>query len=335
MSRPETDLFFHIVRHPTTLQTLSAQLYGSTQSTLAKEFRRINEPLTFAGHLLEGQFLYLPEGACHRHEREIMETLVAVNKVIRQQMKFDERRGLAEQHQTLNSAAASPGTLKAGLSVVGNTGSALTASLELNAKLMSNLLRDLESRYVQEIRLHGRLTPDFFAYRQSVLRRLDSRIGRTARTITLGTPYDERARQSLRVNIKSQILRWQRGGTTDGLRAFRDHFNRLRSLSTYAKYGGVFFIALDARLTADTIAKACKAEDDRGCDRVTAVETAGLAGRTAGGIAGGYLAYTGCSLALAPSTVGQVFCGADWWQAELELWPAPGGQDDQPNAAQR
>ncbi|MEX2340491.1 MAG: hypothetical protein WD609_18155 [Aquisalimonadaceae bacterium] len=299
------EAYFHIVRRSTNLHELSQQLYGDSGSANAQDFRRINTVVAdSSGQVLQGQFLFMPEGACRADEQGVAETLVGVNGIILGQMDWMDRRSLAEGYQFLDNAATNPQTVKTAIGIVNSSASGLLSTGSLQTRQIGRVLSELEQRYVQTYRAHGRLTPQFYAYRQRTFRTLDTALGRLVRNVTLGSPLKESAKRTLKVNTKSQILYWSRNGAAGGVRDFKGHFNRLHTVNRYFRFGGYATIGIDAMLTASTISEACHAGDERHCLRTSVVETGGLVGRVGGGIAGAALGYGACNAVLGGPTWG-------------------------------
>jgi len=304
MSDP-AQAFFHVVRRATSLQRLGQQLYGDSGSTDAKEFLRINGAFTdVLGHVQQGQLLFLPQGACRADEQDVTAMLTGVNRLIAGGMDWRERQILAETPQLVDNAANNPVTLKTVAGIVNSSASGVLSVGRLQVRQVGDLLKGLEIRYKQTFQAHGRLTPEFYAHRQRVFRTLDSRLGRMARVVALGSPMGQIARQTLKVNNKSQILYWNRNGASGGIRDFRGHFEHLRKISRYLRHGGLVTIGIDGMFTGDTITRACKDGDARDCRKSAVVESSGLAGRVSGGAVGASLGYVACNAVLAGPTVG-------------------------------
>ncbi len=312
MSVPQT-ASFHVVRRHQSLAELTRYLYGDLESAQAQDFMRLNEtaPDSF-GALLSGQMLYLPEPVCYPSnvETDIQAMVASFNIFIVNRMDAAQRQALAENPGIIKNAAENPSILK-GIASVSNTfASGLVAGVSIQTKALGRTLKNLENRYVQSFKAHGKLTLQFYTQRQQLYSALDTNMGRLSRTIALGTPRDMAARSALKISTKSQVLHWERHGTDGGVKGFQSHFDRLAQTTRYLKNGGYLTIAIDGALTYDTIKKACKS-DDRFCHKTAVVESSGFAGRVVGGFSGGILAYGACSTIFALPSAGSSFlwCG--------------------------
>lgn len=300
--------FFHILPHDSSLDRVSRNLYGNGLQGEREAFLRINKdvPVDSSGRLLTGQVLYLPKAAaCRFDEPEIMDTLATVNRFALE-LNASERAYLARNQALSHNAASDPLTLKTVVGVANTAVNGVASAVSLEVRAVGRLLRELEQRYVSTYRLHGRLTPDFYAFRRRVYRALDSRIGRVGRFVAFQTPLSESAKRSLKVSTKSETLHWKRQPNAERVKGFETHFRNMSKVSKYLRAGGAVTIAVDGALTADTIVEACRS-DERNCERTAMVEGGGFAGRTGGGIAGGTLGYLGCSVVFAPLSGGSSF----------------------------
>lgn len=310
----QKSIFLHVVATPTTLSSLAKQLYESTSSPIAQDFLRINRVAADrAGQLLPGQILYLPEPVCHATEMEpqAIELIEYINHVIVHSMSAEERMMLANHTGLIDNAAQHPGLIEQGTRIGNTVASGLVASVSLQSRQLRDILKGLESKYVQSFRAHGELTPQFYAQRRIVYQQLDTAMGRLARTLSLGTPIDLKARQALKVRTKSQLLEWRRNGTAAGVTDLQPHFGRIQNVTRYLKGGGYLTIGIDGYLTYDTITNACSYGDDKFCHRTAATEGGRFAGNVAGGALGGGAAYVGCNALFGAPTVGSsvLWCG--------------------------
>lgn len=274
-----------------------------------------------SSNLRQGQLLYLPQGACESDEADILDTLSVINYIVLNQMTAEDRRILAEGYALLDNIASHPDQLKlhdrsGTMKLIVNYGNSLAggviSGVALQTRFMGEILRDLEAKYAQAHRTHGKLTPAFYAERQRIYRALDSEIGRLARTITTRTPYSMKAKDALRISTKSQMLTWSRQGNDGNVRGFKQHFQNISTTSRVLRTGGYVVIGIDAMLTLDTIQKACATGETYTCQRTRAVEGADWAGRTAGGmLGGGVAAYGVCSTLFALPSAGSslLWCG--------------------------
>ncbi|MCC5811785.1 MAG: hypothetical protein JJU06_15550 [Ectothiorhodospiraceae bacterium] len=310
---------FHVVRRRTSLSALGETLYDDAVNRT--EFERLNAvALADAQGLLQaGQVLFLPNGSCHIHEREIMETVAEINYIVLHEMTLTERELLAEGYQLLDNIASNPENVKlhqpdGTVKVLFNYGNGFAggglAALSLEVRVVRQLLRNLEQEYHNARRNGGRLTPAFYARSRQILQTLDSRIGRVMRSLATQTPYHLTARKALRISHKRNLLHWQRGGET--VRGFSRHFRNISSTAGVLRMGGVGVIGVDGMLTMHTIDEACRSGDEMFCAETRAVEGGGFLGRSAGGIAGGTVgAYAGCNLLFGAPSAGTslLWCG--------------------------
>ncbi|WP_166264454.1 hypothetical protein [Marinobacter caseinilyticus] len=311
MSVPQK-VSFHVVRRQQSLAELTRYLYGDLVSASAKDFMRLNEPAPDSfGALIPGQMLYLPEPACFPSnvEADIQAMVASFNIVIVNQMDAAQRQTFAENPAMIKNAAENPSVVK-GIANGANTfASGLVAGVSIQTKALGRTLKNLESRYVQTFKAHGKLTSQFYTHRQHLYAALDTDMGRLSRTLALGTPRDMAARSALKISTKSQVLHWERHGIDGGVKGFQPHFDRLAQTTRYLKNGGYLTIAIDGALTLDTIVKACASGDDRFCRRTTVVESSGFAGRVGGGVVGGMAAYAVCNAIFVLPSGGRVYYG--------------------------
>ncbi|MEX0731640.1 MAG: hypothetical protein WED00_01965 [Aquisalimonadaceae bacterium] len=297
MPTSHAELFFHIVRQPTTLRRLSSEIYPYANHSRARDFVRVNMPVAGSnGQLQEGQLVFLPE-ACFRQEAEdvITETLVAVNNAVLHEMDSQERRMLADSYDFLDNLNSNPDTFDVRLEVANSTASTLSAVMALEMRLLGDLLKDLESKYVDTFRAHGRMTPEFFEYRRRVYRMLDTHLGRVISAVGTQSPFALKARNRLNINTRSQIRYWSRHGTAGGVRDFQRHFGNVQRAQRWLRNGGYVGIALGGGLTYRDIKEACEVGDEADCRRETVVRSSEFGGSVAGAAGGSALAYTACS----------------------------------------
>ena len=302
----ERQAHFHVVRRPTWLGAIARDLYGDASSDPAQAFSRINARAVRHHLVWPGQLLFIPASVCYhpQQEAEFGELVGRINDLVMTRINQAEREVLASHPNLVNQAAANPGLVHEAARYGSMAGAGLVSMLSAEHRAVRDLLKELEGRYLQTYRAHGRLTPDFFAQRRRIFAALDTLLGRMARALSLGTPMDQRARDALKISSKSQILHWKRHGTAGGLKDLKAHFERMAQVSRYLRAGGHLAIALDAYLTYDTITRACRAEDERECQRSAVVQGSAFAGSVLGGTFGGGLAYAACSAVFALPSAG-------------------------------
>ncbi len=308
------EAYFYIVRQPASLDSITRQLYGNTDSASARDFLRINSiAASRGGHLIPGQPLYVPEPVCYdpAMEENIIAVVGRINDIVKHQMMATEARLLAEQTALVDNAAKHSDLIKSVANVSNSTAGALVSVTNMQTRVIGDKLKHLEQLYKRSYRANGGFNTQFYIQRRRIYESLDTAVGRLSRTIALGSPLDQRARQTLKINSKSQILHWKRNGTGDGLRDFETHFDRMGRISRYLRHGGYLVIGIDGVLTHDTISKACEVGDDRHCHKAMMVEGGGFAGRTAGGVVGGFIGYATCNAVFGIPSVGTslLWCG--------------------------
>lgn len=313
MSTFESARFYVIDTPQITLSDLSRQLYGDAGSLLASDFQRLNASAAdSAGQVRMGQLVLLPDPVCYRPdvEADIVHTITRVNILVREQMTLAERQLLARQPQLLNNAASGNG-IESSVRLANTAVSGMLSAVGVQSRLLGDTIRKLETAYTGNFKAHGKLTPAFYSQRQQIYRQLDTTAGRLTRTIAMGSTLDSRARQDLKISTKSQILHWQRHGTSAGVKGFLPHFDNIRKIARTLKGGGYLTIGIDTALTANTIIKACEKNTGPACHKTGAVEAAGLVGSVAIGGLGGLAAYKVCSVVFGVPSAGSslLWCG--------------------------
>ncbi|MAL98054.1 MAG: hypothetical protein CL583_06345 [Alteromonadaceae bacterium] len=307
------EAYFHLVRELESLQSLATRLYGSSETPIAKDFIRINTVVAADGYVWPGAALFLPEPMCFGSDMEahVTEVVRAANGEGAQMMSMPERQFLSANHHLVNNTAKNASLINNVLNLANTGASGLLASASLQTRIMSSSLKKLETKYVQEFRQHGKLTPHFFVERQQAYRTLDTALGRISRTLTMGTPYSTSAKSVLKVNTKSQVLHWKRNGTESGVKGFAKHFETMKQHGKYFKAGGALTVGIDGIFTYDKIQQACSVGSERECRRTAVVEGASFGGRAGGGAGGGALAYVGCNALFGAPSFGTslMWCG--------------------------
>lgn len=314
MAQGTTELFFHVLRQPTTLYTLSAEIYGDTARLAARDFRELNARVADSkGRLEAGQLVFLPDAACHHPDQRdvIIETLIAVNNAVLTQMTAAERRTLADSYDFLDNTTSHPDLFHLGLTRTASTASTVSAVVALEIRLLGDVLKDLENRYVETFRHHGRMTPEFFRYRQGVYRMLDSHMGRVVSALSTQTPFAAPARRRFNIHTRSQIKYWNRNGTTEGVRDFKRHFGNIHRVHGWVRGGGYLALGIGGVLTYQNIAHACEVGDEEDCLRETVVQGTEF-GSVAGGAAlGAKVGYLACNAVFGVPSSGTslLWCG--------------------------
>lgn len=311
----KTDVFFYVVPYPTTLGEAKQLLYPDN-AFLAKEFLRINNQAlsSYSTQLRPGQVLYLPTGSCEANEHEMIKALANINHSILYEMTDTERQLLSSHPALVANIANNPEIFKnkhdpqrEAVKYTGAIGGSLITAVQFEARSVTRTLEELQARFIHSYQVHGRLTPDYHAFKRAKFTQLDTALGRLSRTLTLGTSYQLAAAAHFKGSTKRQILHFKRYGVASGVQFFQQHINKLLSVSKSLKVGGGIFIALDGALTHEVISEACKDDSDNNCNYTRIVEGSGLAGRVAGGYIGGTLAYSACSIGLSLFTGGSSF----------------------------
>lgn len=306
------DAQFYVVRKmdTSTLAQMAQRLYPGS-SVGQDDFRRLNQGAVADGQRLQaGQILFLPALQCYGQEEEIIEAIAEMNQLLLRDMDWAEREQWAQHTQLINHAAQEHSWAKV-MRLTNSVAGGALGSLSLHTRQMSDLLREFEQRYAKTVQLHGRLTPEFYAYRGRVYRALDDQLIRLARKISLGIPLDMPASRGLKVNNRSQILAWKRQGNSGRLKDFMPHFKNMQRVNKYLRRGGYLTIGIDGLLTADVIKNACQSSDPAHCQRTALVESGGFVGGTLGGVGGGTAAYLTCNAVFAFESLGTSFlwCG--------------------------
>lgn len=274
---------------------------------MANEFRFINQLALIDGvGVIPGQLLYLPEPICYKPELEdeIIRFIGAINERILFEMDNQQRRIIADNPAFVTNAAESPNIIVNGLSVGNAATGALISGISSVTRSIGESLKDLERAYQHSFRSHGRLTPDFYIRRTQIYQQLDTQIGRLGRMVALGTPFDERAKASLKVSSKSTVLQWRRHGVGP-VAEFQGHFDRFATAARWLRFGGYATIAIDVALNEHAISNACKTGNEEHCSRQTYALRGKTAGAVAGGFVGGMLATYGvCNVVFGIQSVG-------------------------------
>ncbi|AKH65070.1 MULTISPECIES: hypothetical protein [Photorhabdus] len=271
---------FCVVQQPGGLSFQASLLFSHSNSKAARYFMELNADNRY---LKPGQILLVADPDSY-NPPHIMQLLKQSQYEINQSVSSlpNEYASFLHRHFGLFHYL-----LDQGGTLIG-TASSLGGSYfsEIN-KNLSNL----QSLYEKEYRLNGLnrkyASPDFYLKRQKImgnLKRLLNKVGR----LSLKIEEHPNLKHALKLSTKAIAHQWDKAGI-GAIKGYSQTIIQGEKMAKWMKYGGRIAIGLDFVDTTGQIIDACNYGQSGKCEKVAVKEYSKFAGRTGGGMLGGYV----------------------------------------------
>ncbi|KKN28960.1 hypothetical protein LCGC14_0849060, partial [marine sediment metagenome] len=288
---------FHVVREPTSKNALLQSLYGDV-SAKPDSFDRLNPNI--GDQVMPGEMIILgdPNGMeCTQEEADLMQVASQVSQKVRA-LDAKEAQFLTDHYDLLETMTAN--------SAIGMGAGATMISRQI--KGIESTLRDLEALHQTTYSKHGHLnSPDFFAKRKQLFKKLDFALGNIARK---GMSLDDnpKLKSALGLSSKSIVHSWKQSGAGD-IPGYATHYDKLATGAKYARAGGYLAIALDVSVSGMKIREVCTNGRAEECTKVKYTEGGRLVGSAVGGSLGALAGTALCGIATVSSAgIGSIAC---------------------------
>lgn len=272
---PPAESGFHIVQKPMSREALERALYETTPGdALRREFRSLNRHLS--EQVKPGQMVIFSDSRnymCRREEAQMMAAAEKVNEALKD-LTDEEASFMVEHHQVIEPfLGVSSGALGVASFMVGQ-----------HMETLNNTLKELERLHIEQYRQYGNLnSPEFFAQRKRLMKKLDAGLGPLVRKMT-GIPDHPKLKRALGISSRRIVHNWNKAGAPNQLPGYATHIEGVARSSKYIKAGGYLAIGLGATSAAMKIHEACRTGREEECRQAKFVEGSKLSGNVVGGM---------------------------------------------------
>ncbi|RON84476.1 hypothetical protein [Pseudomonas fluorescens] len=291
---------FHIVQKPISREALERALYENMPSdALLGQFRSLNRHL--GEQVKPGQMVLFSDSRnymCHREEAQMMAAAEKVNEALKD-LTDEEASFMVEHHEAIEPfLGVSSGALGVASFMVGQ-----------HMESLKNTLTELERLHIEQYRQHGNLySPEFFAQRKRLMKKLDASLGPLVRKTT-GIPDHPKLKRALGLSTRRMVHNWNKAGAPSQFPGYATNIDGVARASKYMKAGGYLAIGLAAGSAATKIYETCRTGREEECRQARFMEGSKLSGNVLGGVIAGKLAPTIAPMTCAAIGLGTVGAG--------------------------
>ncbi|WP_155416448.1 hypothetical protein [Photorhabdus luminescens] len=170
-------------------------------------------------------------------------------------------------------------------------------------------LSKLQKLYQKEYRLNGLnrkyVSPEFYVERQLIMGNLKKLLNKVGR-LSLKIDQHPNLKHALKLSTKAIAHQWDKVGI-GAIKGYSQTIMQSEKMIKWMKYGGRVAIGLDFTDTTGQVIDACNYGQTGKCEKVAIKEYSKFAGRTGGGMVGGY--YGGLAAGTACVALGAVSGG--------------------------
>ncbi|SHE70638.1 hypothetical protein SAMN02745148_00915, partial [Modicisalibacter ilicicola DSM 19980] len=288
---------------PMSSQALEAELLGQAPPAVREKFRALNPHLAQGARPGQMALLSDPDNLMCTAEDALLADAAARVDAALTALDDDEARFMVEHYDTLAP-------------FLDYSSAGVGASTAMVGQHLSNVERtliEIERLHQRSFAQHGHLnSPDFFARRRRLFRRLDDSLGSLVKR-GIGFPDHPSLRHALNISTRSLTHHWRQAGV-GVIPGYASHIEGVARASRYIKAGGWIGIGLGGVGSYAKVQEACATGHEEECSRVKYQESGKFLGSVGGGFALGTAATSAAAtvcgaIGLSTFGAGGIACG--------------------------